>query len=313
MGSNQIWAQSVMITPEYDSPEKNVWSGAIYTGLDMQNTSGGIYLGLNGRYTMGKIATFSTNLNYDLTRLIKSGSFVTFDEELLNQLPAYKDFQFRGTFHFKDEIGTLKSKVKLGRKSEPNPTGTGSRTVKLSTQYESKVRNIYGLTASLNIQSRLAGNQDSFQVVKVLDNLGNDPGNINVGIGQNNLVLGAGLQIGQYTWFKGKFSSISSNFNKNRRIRKSLVANFEVLYALSISTGEEAYFKKDANSAIETYKITDVEKRRLGFRITTDYGMNKPGGFQRMELGWRPGVWAPSANSKFLNQAYVVYALGIAF
>ncbi len=311
--STQVWSQSILITPEYDTPEKNTWSGALYTGIDMQNTSGGIFLGLNGRYTLGKIATFSTNLSYDLTRLVSSGSVLSFDEELLNQLPAYKDFQFRGTFHFKDEMGTLKSKVKLGRRNEANATGTGGRTVKYSTQCETKVRNVYGITASLNVQSRLAGNQDSFQVIRVKNALGEDPGNINVAVGQNNLVLGAGLQIGQYTWFKGQFSAVAANINKTRRVRKSLVANFELLYALAISTGDEAYFKKDANTALETYKIDEVEKRRLGFRITTDYGMNKPGGFQRLELGWRPGVWAPNANSKFLNQAYFVYALGIGF
>lgn len=307
-----VFGQAVTVTPEYDTPEKNIWNGAIYTGLDLQNATGGVFVGLHGRYTMGKVATFSTNLSYDLTRLVGSGSLLSFDEELLGQLPAYKDFQFRGSFHFQDKIGELSSKVKLGRRNESTPTG-GGKTVKYSTDYSSKVRNVFGITASVNIQSRLAGNQDSTQVITVKDAQGNDPGNIKVAVGQNNLVLGAGLQIGQYTWFKGNFSAPSANINKNKRIRKSIIANFELLYAMTISTGDIAYFKQEGQSTLVEYNLVDVEKKRLGFRLTTDMASNKPGGFQRIELGWRPGVWAPSRSSKFLNQAYLVYGIGIAF
>ena len=308
-----VFGQAVSVTPEYDTPEKNIWNGAIYTGLDLQNATGGVFVGLHGRYTLGKVATFSTNLSYDLTRLVGSGSLLSFDEELLGQLPAYKDFQFRGSFHFQDRMGELSSKVKLGRRNVANSSGTGGKTVKYSTDYKSQVRNVFGVTASLNIQSRLAGNQDSTQVITVKDELGNDPGNIKVAVGQNNLVLGAGLQIGQYTWFKGKFSAPSANINKTKRIRKSIIANFELLYALSIGTGDVAYFNDEGNSSLVEYDLVDVEKKRLGFRITTDMASNKPGGFQRIELGWRPGVWAPSRGSKFLNQAFLVYAVGIAF
>ena len=81
--------------------------------------------------------------------------------------------------------------------------------------------------------------------------------------------------------------------------------------ALAIGEGKEVYYKKDANAPLLTYKIDDIEKRRFGFRIAVDYASNKPGFFNRMELGWRPGVYAPSKSSKYFNQAFIVYALGI--
>jgi hypothetical protein len=81
--------------------------------------------------------------------------------------------------------------------------------------------------------------------------------------------------------------------------------------ALGIRAGDEAYYKKDANSPLVTYKIDEVEKKRFGFRISADYASNKTGFFNAIELGWRLGVYAPSKSSKYFNQALIVYALGI--
>jgi hypothetical protein len=302
-----VKAQMVSTTTEYDTPEKNTWNGAVFTGLDIQSNSGGLYLGLNGRYTLGKIATFSTNLAYDYTRIAGSGSFVSFDEELLSNLPAYKNFEFRGAFHFKDVETTAETKVKLGR-----GVNSSGKAVKWSVQQETKARNVYAITASVNIQSRIAGQPEETQVIYVQDAAGNDLGFVKeIAVGQNNLVLGAGLQLGQYTWFKGDFSGLGKT--KTRKIKKSLVSNFELLYAFAIGEGDVAYYKKDVNSPLQTYTLTSVDKKRLGFRLSTDYSKNKPGFFQRMELGYRPGIAAPSANSKWLNQGYVVYAVGIGF
>lgn len=302
LGSEMSFSQgTVTITPEYDEPYRNTWNGGVYAGLDLQNGSGGLYVGLNGRYTLGKIATFSTNIGYDLTKLAKSGGILSYDQEIMDKLTAYKNIELRGAYHFKDKEGTLNNKVKLGQ----------SGNMKYSTSYETKVRNVYAFTASLNIQSRIYGQTvDSVQVIKVKDQNGADPGYINGIVGsQNNLLIGAGIQMGQYTFFKGKF--VGGPINKNKRIKKSVVANFEFLMALGIGAGSEAYYKKDANSPLVTYKIDDVEKKRFGFRLTADYGSNKPGFFNRIEMGWRPGVYAPSKSSKYFNQAFIVYALGI--
>jgi hypothetical protein len=302
-----IKAQSVTISTEYDEPYKNIWNGALYTGIDLQSNSGGLFLGLYGRFTLAKIATFSVNYAYDYTQLFGSGSLVSFDEELLSQLPSYSNFEARAVFHLIDKTGSMSHKVKLGRGSDGN-----GNTIKYSTTFASDSRVVIGLTASLNIHSRLAGQQDSNQVFTIKDAQGDDPGYLdNLAGGQKNLVIGFGLHTGQYTWFKGSFSSIKGT--KNRRIRKSLVANFEILFAATIATGDSAYYKKDANSALEKYELTDVEKRRLGFRISTDYAKNKPGFYQRMEIGYRPGIWAPSRQSKLLNQGYVIYAIGLGF
>ena len=199
---------TVTITPAYDEPYKNTWNGGIYAGLDIQNSSGGLYLGLNGRYTLGKIATFSTNLGYDLTKLAKSGGILSYDEEIMGNLSAYKNIELRGAFHFKDNEGKLNNKVKLGQ----------SGNIKYSTSYETKVRNVYAFTGSLNIQSRIYGQTlDSVQIIKVKDQNGADPGFINGLVGsQNNLLVGAGIQMGQYTFFKGKF--VGGPINKNKRI-----------------------------------------------------------------------------------------------
>ncbi|MBI1306365.1 MAG: hypothetical protein GC181_07105 [Bacteroidetes bacterium] len=309
-----VFSQNVSVVTEYDAPEKNSWNGAMYIGGDFQPHTGGLMLGMYGRYTLGKIATISTNLAYDYTRLVSSGGLITYDQTLTDKLPAYKNFEFRGTFHLKDNMdGSLKTTIKLGRRVE-NAGVNKTRTIKFRTDHTTKARIVTGLTASLNIQSRFAGQPDSTQVFKVTDATGKDPGKVQeIFIAQNNVMIGVGMQIAQYTWFKGKFSAAAIG-TKTRRVRKSIIANFELLYAMTIATGDEAYkVDKNNNNTLLTYKLNDVEKRRLGFRICTDYAANKPGLYQRMEIGYRPGVWAPSNGSKFLNQGYIVYGVGIGF
>lgn len=298
----------VTITTQYDEPMKNTWNGGIFAGLDVQNGSGGLFLGVNGRYTMGKIATFSTNLALDMTNYVKSGGILKYNEEIYAKMPSYKSFEFRGVFHLKDDIRDLTSKIKLGQSGD----------MKYSTSYTTKSRYVFGLTGSLNIQSRIATqNLDSTatnfaSIYTLKDATGADPGYVkDVFAGQTNIMIGAGLHLGQYTWFKGKFSAAPIG-TKTRRVRKSIVTNFEVLYGLAIRETDEAY-KTDANNNVVTYKLTDVEKRRLGFRISADYSSNKPGLFNRFEIGYRPGIFAPNKQSKYLNQAYIVYGLGIAF
>lgn len=296
--------ETVSITTEYDEPYKNTWSGGIYAGLDVQNNSGGIYTGINARYTLGKIATFSTNIAYDLTKIAKSGGILKYDEEVFSKLPAYKNIEFRGVFHFSDKEGSMDNKIKLGQVGD----------MKYSTSYKSKSRLVYGLTASINIQSRISSQTlDSVKIFTVKDNQGNNPGFVNgITAGQNNLVLGAGIHIGQYTWFKGKFTAAPIG-SKTRRARKTISTNFEFLTALAIGTGDKAYHKKDANSPLITYTLTDTEKKRFGFRITADVSSNKPGLFNRVEMGWRPGIYAPNKQTKYFNQAYFLYAIGIGF
>lgn len=298
----------VSITTVYDDPMKNTWNGGIFAGLDVQNGSGGLFLGVNGRYTLGKIATFSTNLAVDMTNYVKSGGILKYDEAIYAKMPSYKNFEFRGVFHLKDEIRDLSSKIKLGQSGD----------MKYSTSYTTKSRYIFGLTASLNIQSRIATqNLDStasnFAAIYTLRDANNaDPGYVkDVFAGQTNVLIGAGIHLGQYTWFKGKFTAAPIG-TKTRRVRKSIVTNFEVLYGLAIRETDEAY-KTDANGNLLTYKLTDTEKRRLGFRISADYSSNKPGLFNRFEIGYRPGIFAPNKQSKYLNQAYIVYGLGLAF
>lgn len=300
--------EQVTITTQYDDPMKNTWNGGIFAGLDIQNGTGGLALGVNGRYTLGKIATFSTNLAVDMTNYVKSGGILKYDEKIYAKMPSYKSFEFRGVFHIKDDIRELSSKIKLGQSGD----------MKYSTSYTTKSRYVFGLTGSLNIQSNIVtqgmdSTATNFARVFTLKDANNaDPGYVKgVFAGQTNIIIGAGLHLGQYTWFKGKFSAAPIG-TKTRRVRKSIITNFEVLYGLTIKETDEAYIR-DANSNLITYKISDVEKRRLGFRISADYAANKPGLFNRFEIGYRPGIFAPNKQSKYLNQAYIVYGLGIAF
>ncbi len=305
-----VFAQDdkVSITTAYDDPMKNVWNGGIFAGLDIQNGSGGLFLGANGRFILGKTATFSTNLAIDMTNYVKSGGILKYDADIYAKMPSYKNFEFRGVLHIKDEIRELSSKIDLGQVGN----------TKYSTSYTTKSRYVFGLTASLNIQSRISvQNLDStasnFAPIYTLRDANNaDPGYVkDVMAGQTNILIGAGLHLGQYTWFKGKFSAAPIG-TKTRRVRKSIVTNFEVLYGLAIRETDEAYKRNESDNLI-TYKLTDTEKRRLGFRISADYSSNKPGLFNRFEIGYRPGIFAPNKQSKYLNQAYIVYGLGLAF
>lgn len=298
------FAQQVTITTEYDTPEKNTWSGGVYAGIDVQNNSGGLLLGLNGRYTLGKIATFSTNIMVDMTSFTGSGGIIQFDEALMDKLPSYKNLEFRGAYHLTDKEGSLTTKVKLAKIGD----------TEYSTSHKTKSRRTFGPTASLNIQSRAASQHlDSVTIYTVEDEQGTDPGHVkDLVAGQTNVVLGVGVQLGQYTWFKGRFDAPSISISKNKSIKRTLTTNFELLYAVAIATGDEAYFKS-GDQPLQTYKLKEVEKKRIGFRIATDIGTNKPGIFQKAEIGYRPGIASPNKQSDFLNQAYLLFGIGFSF
>lgn len=297
----------VTITTAYDDPYKNKWNvGLILAGVDVQNKSaGGVYYMLHGRYTMGKLFTFHANAAFDLTTLT-GGEGIIKTTSVYSKLDPFTHIEARASFHFSDKEGSMNNKIKLGQDG----------SYKYSTSYTTKSRNVYAFTASLNLVNNLGSQMDDsaskYRVMTLTDNNNNDVGfKGNSFINQKNLIIGAGIHIGQYTHFKGKFSA--STFKKTRRVKKSIESNFEFLFGLAVNTGDKAYWENPNTKVIEEYKIKDAEKKRLGGRITMDYGANKIGWFQHFEMGYRPGLAAPSTNSKWLNQGYLNWGIGFGF
>lgn len=301
----------VYINTIFDDPMKNKWHVAAYAGIEVQSkSSGGLYYGFAARYILPKLATFTANMALDLTKQTKSGGMVKFDTELMEKLPSYKNIELRGVFHFRDYEGTKNHHVKLG----------SDGTYEYSTNYESKSRVVQGFTASLNINSRLyVQNRDSIEVLDIRDmNTDEDLGYINgVATGQNNVFIGIGFHAGEYTWYKGKFTGGARNTTKTRRFKRTMNTNIEFLFAPAIVVGNEAYYKNKTSGNIETYKINDVKKKNMGFRITADILNGKPGWFVRMEMGVKPGIEAPlkteTKMGKFFTNGYFSFGFGIGF
>lgn len=314
LGKSKIYAQEdggkVLINTIFDDPMKNRWHVAGYAGLEVQGkSSGGLYYGFAARYILPKYATFTANVALDLTKQVKSGGFVSYDAELMEKLPSYKNIELRGVFHFRDAEGTKNHHVKLGSDGK----------YEYSTNYASKSRVVQGFTASLNINSRAyVQNRDSNEIIDLQDAAGNDMGYINgVATGQNNVFVGVGFHAGEYTWYKGKFTGGAYNTTKTRRFKRTVNTNIEFLFAPAIAVGKEAYYKNKSTNSIETYKINDVKKKNLGFRISAEILNGKPGWFMRMEFGIKPGIQAPlnsdTKMGKFLTNGYVSFGLGIGF
>lgn len=301
--------EQVTITPAYDDPYRNVWNVGAFAGLDVQGkNSGGIFYGAAARFTLGKFATFSGNIGLDLTKQMKSGGLVSYDEEVYAKLPSYKNIELRGVFHFKDTEGENNHKISLG-------SGGG---YDYSTNYTIKSRSVLGLTASLNLQTRVY-TQNSFDSTDILNlkvqNSSNEIGYLEGAfVGQNNLVLGVGLHSGSYTYFKGRFSSVSTG-SKTRRIKSMTNANIEFLFAPAIVVGNEAYFK-NSTGIIETYDVGKVSKKNLGFRVSADVLKGKPGLYARMEFGKKPGIETKieaDRMKKLLVNGYFLIAFGFGF
>ncbi|MCE3297272.1 MAG: hypothetical protein K0R65_2986 [Crocinitomicaceae bacterium] len=300
--------EQVTIQTDYNDPYKNIWNVGVFAGIDIQSkNSGGILYGVAGRFTLGKIATFSGNLELDLANQMKSGGLIKYDEALFDKLPSYKNVELRGVFHFRDNESEKDHKIELG-------SGGG---YEYSTNYTVKTRNTQGFTASFNLNSRIYGqnNTDSTRIMELRDMNGVDPGFISGAYtGQDNIVLGVGLHAGEYTYFKGRFSSVTTG-SKTRRVRSMSNVNIEFLFAPVIKTGKEAYVKNPAGT-IDTYTIEKISKKNMGFRISADVLRGKPGLYVRMELGKKPGIESPikaEKMSKLLNNGYIMMAFGIGF
>lgn len=310
-GIAQAQQEKVNIQTVYDEPGKNLWNvGICLAGIDVQNkSSGGLYYLLHGRYTLGKIVTISANASMDLAKLIGNNSFVS-NSEVFKSLDPYTHIEARASVHFSDKIKTLESKIKLGSRA------TNGGTTKYSVNYSTKVRNVYALTGSLNIMNHIGGQIDDSaaekRVLTLTDQNGNDVGfKGNAFVNQKNMVLGIGIHMGQYTHFKGTFTSGPTG-KKTRRVKKSIEGNIELLLGLAMNMGDVAYWV-NANDDLVQYTIKSAEKRRIGGRISMDYGKNKVGFFQHFEIGYRPGLFAPSAQSKFLDQGYLNWGIGFGF
>ena len=300
--------EQVTIQTDYNDPYKNIWNVGAFAGIDVQSkSSGGLFYGVAGRFTLGKIATFSGNLALDLTNQMKNGGLVSYDEALYAKLPSYKNIELRGVFHFRDNESEKDHKIELG-------SGGG---YEYSTNYTVKTRNVQGFTASLNMNSRVYGqnNADSTEIMELRDVNGADPGYISGAFtGQDNIVIGVGLHAGEYTYFKGKFSSVTTG-TKTRRVRSMSNVSIEFLFAPVIKVGDEAYVK-NSSGAIDTYKIESISKKNMGFRISADILRGKPGLYARMEIGKKPGVESPikaEKMSKLMTNGYIARAFGIGF
>jgi hypothetical protein len=302
----------VTITTTYDDPKKNFWNvGVCLAGIDVQNkTSGGLYYMIHGRFTLAKFMTFSANVSMDLAKISGKNSLIS-TSKIYEHLDPYSHIEARASLHFSDKISELKSKVKLGTAS------SNGGTSKYSVDYTTKVRNVYALTASLNLMNHVGGQIDDSsadkRVMVLTTNNGQDAGfKGNAYLNQKNLVLGAGLHFGQYTHFKGTFTSGPTG-RKTRRVKKSIEGNIEVLLGLAMAMGDKAYWENPDTKLVEEFDIKSVEKKRIGGRISADYGKNKIGFFQHFEMGYRPGLRAPNDQSKWLNQGYVNFGIGFGF
>ena len=299
----------VLINTVYDDPYKNYWGVALFAGLELQSkSSGGLYYGAAGRFSLAKVATFSANVGLDLTKLSGSGGIVKVDQDLASKLPSYKNIELRAVYHLKDYEGSKNNKVSLG----------SDGSYEYSTNYATKSRRVTGITASLNVNGRAyVQNVDSIEVLKIKDPTSGESVGYLQGIstGQNNVFIGAGIQIAEYTFFKGKFTGGAHGTAKTRRIKRSVNTNFELLFAPAIIVSDEAYIKR--NGVLETYEVNEVEKKNFGFRITADILNGKPGWFTRVELGKKPGIEAPlkldSKLGKFLTNGYFSFAFGFGF
>lgn len=293
----------VIIEKIYDDPLKNKWNVGLALGFDIQSkTSGGLYYMIHSRYTLSKLLTFNLTAALDLTKL-SGGKGIIKTGEIYSKLDPYRHIEARATYIFSDKINESKGKANLG--------SDGKYTY--STTYTSKSRAVMGATASLNLHNHIGGQMDDSTSDKRAYNIvnGNFTGfKSNTIVNQKNIILGVGFFFGEYAHSKYKFSAGPVG-TKKAKVKKSISTAIEFLLALNVNVGDKAYY--DNNGTVEEYKITDVEKRRMGFRIITDYGKNKPGWYQHFELGMRPGLYSPNKQSKTLNQGYINWGFGIGF
>lgn len=295
--------EKVLISTIYDDPKKNSWNVGIALGFDIQNkTSAGLYYLLHGRYTLSKLLTFNVNTSLDLTKLTGGNGLIKTDD-VYKKIDPYMHIEGRASFHLSDKINEIKSKVSLG--------SDGKYTY--STNYTSKGRVIMGLTASLNLHNQLGMQiEDSAADKRAYDvKIDNYTGyKAKTFVNQKNMILGVGFFFGDFTHSKHSFTAGPVG-TKKRKLKRSMTTAIEFLFALNMNMGDKAFWAE--NNTLKEAEITNIEKKRMGFRIITDYGKNKIGWYQHAEMGLRPGLYAPNSQSKYLNQGYLSYGFGFGF
>lgn len=300
--------ETVSIQTVYDEPYRNFYNAGVFVGLDVQPNSGGLYYGAAGRFSLAKIATFQANVGLDMTNFTKSGGLLSYDAEIYKDLKTYKTIDLRAVFHFKDEEGEKGHKVNLG----------SSGGYEYSTNYACKARSVLGLTASLNINTRLYSmSNDTLGIITIENAQNYQKGALNgMLMSQDVVMIGGGLHIGDYTLFKGVFSAAPIG-TKTRRIKRSTCANIEFLFAPVVNVSQQGYLRDQSTDAVTAYNITDAKKKRIGFRISADMVTGKPGWYIRSEMGIKPGIESPLKSqekaAKFFKNGFFNFAFGFGF
>lgn len=309
---------------KFNNPMRNMWSVGGNVGVDVSTFTGGIF-GEASAYFSPKRLSFKASYAFDV-----SGSDFISKSNLYDYGNTYGNLQLTGIFNFKDEISEFKASPAVGFDVISSTVSGNTRTTKgylFTTDFNVKIRKTRGFGVSLmqfssNTFYDAAKVDQTKAFITLANNAQTPTGFI---LPWSTTTIGLSYQMAGFASTKVKYNYKKLTPYKFKQNYYKIV-NLEVLFAPNVKNGSSIFYD-DGTGNIANLGVTDVKKKRLGFRVVATTNQfkklqGKPGFYMNGEAGMRPGIYPTKGgdpeSSKFVNSFisqpwYMKFGVGFAF
>lgn len=312
------------IEEKFNNPMRNMWSVGGNVGIDVSTFTGGIFGEVTGYFTPKRLS-FKASYAFDV-----SGSDFISKSNLYDYGNKYGNLQLTGIFNFKDEITDYNASPTIAFDVTSTSVSGNVRTTKgymYKTDYYVKKRTTRGFGASImqfssNTFYDAAKVDQTKEFITLANNATTPTGFV---LPWSATTIGLSFQMADFASTKAKFNYKTLKPYKFKQNYYKIV-NLELLFAPTVKNGESIFFDA-GNGTVASLGVTDVKKKRLGFRAVVSTNQfkklqGKPGFYMNGEVGLRPGIYPSKAgdpeSSKFVNNMisqpwYMKWGIGFAF
>lgn len=286
---------NLKIDLRYNNAMRNKYHVGVLVGADVSTFAGGVYAEVAGAFSPKRF-TVKGSYAFDVS---KSDFFSK--SPLMERANAYRNLQVGVFYHLKDEVTTANISPTVGVQRIAGTTETIGNVEKFKayvykTDFFAEARKTRGIGISFqSLATNLFYDRTKVDTSKTdfitFENQAITPAEFV--LPYQSAVIGLSYQMSDYTSYKVRFKYKELTKLKYRYSYFKTV-NFELLFAPSINH-KSAIFQ-DGMGMMSELGVTDVKKRRLGFRVavTTNQFKKfalKPGFFINGEVGMRPGIF----------------------